>query len=194
MVGGLSVLRVAVSESSDELLNDGSLQRVWGLEPGSTGTADARADVIPLPVATPATQAAPGRLDDTGDDGASLLLLLFQRPVVAPTGEVDTTEVTVQELVHERNLLGALARTAQILREVFGEDAYVDPRIMRHPTTGLPRLVFEAHYCFQGGSDRFGELVELHEEFLLRLRLGLSGEVRKRFSLLWSAVDADQTE
>lgn len=190
MVGGLSVLRVAASESSDELLGDSSLQRVWDLEPGSAGTADAGADVIPLPVATP--QAAPGRLDDTGDNGASVLLLLLQRAVGATTSE--TTEVTVQELVNERNLWDALARTVQILREVFGEDAYVDPRIVRHPTTGRPRLVFEAHYCFQGGSDRFGELVELHEEFLLRLRQGLSGEVRKRFSLLWTAVDADQTE
>ncbi|HET8655615.1 MAG TPA: hypothetical protein VFL93_08895 [Longimicrobiaceae bacterium] len=77
----------------------------------------------------------------------------------------------------------------KIVKEIFGERAFIDSTKITDPETGDPETVLVAHYCFTGGADRAAELERMHRQFRRRYVREVPPEVRSRLALTSVATE-----
>lgn len=99
-------------------------------------------------------------------------------------GQEGDSELSVEEYIQERRLGDALISTAEILREVFGPEAELRPRLDRDRETGEWELVAEAHFNIDVRPDRLEEVQEQDERFLARYVEEIPTEDRRRIALV----------
>lgn len=100
-------------------------------------------------------------------------------------------EIDVAGGVVRQDLDDAVVKVEEILKSIFGDNAFVSLAVREDRETGNRELVIEAHYSYSA-ADPDG-LVRRHEQFFEKYIEQVAPAIQSAVSLVWFASDAAQS-